>query len=351
MDADAISNLKKSLQGCFGDKTVLIVGSGLSCAEGIPGMLELSEFLCNKIPDLLSEPDDLNVWLKISAKLGEGKDLESVLLSSQISPVIENNIIQLTSELILEHELQVLQNCIQNQRKLKIEKLLPYLSVETPKIINIITTNYDRLIEFAGENLGFGVDTMMTGKFLGKHNPNGSLFSLCTGIVKRSRTVKLSYKDRIHLYKPHGSLDWYSTSNGILYSSLNFNCPRMIITPGTKKYLKGYESPFDVHRDQGNQKIDQANAIIFVGYGFNDTHLQTHISNKLRNGTKGIILTRNLSENATSIIKNSPNLIALSDSNREGKSGTLVTTQQSSNFISETQWWDLERFVEGVLSA
>lgn len=350
MDENAISTLKRKLQSCFGDKTVLIVGSGLSCAEGIPGMSDLSRFLCAKVPDLLPESDDLTAWQEIAVKLQAGQDLESVLLSCHISTTLEDIVIQLTSELMLTHELLVLRECILNQRKLKIEKLLPCLSLAQPKVIDIITTNYDRLIEYAGESLGFGVDTMMVGKFLGKHNPKESSFSLCIGITERHRINKLAYKDRINLYKPHGSLDWYSTPNGTLSSSLNFDCPRMIITPGTQKYLKGYESPFDAHRDQGNQKIDEASSIIFVGYGFNDTHLQTHISSKLQKGTKGIILTRTLSENAQNIIKKSPQLIALSYLERQGISGTLVTTYNSSDFISETQWWDLEKFVEGVLS-
>lgn len=351
MNKDSIGDLKRKLQSCFGEKTVLIVGSGLSCAEGIPGMPGLSQFLCANVPDLLSKSNDLNTWQDIAVKLQAGQDLESVLLSRQISTALEDTIIKLTSELILKHELLVLEQCVTNQRKLKVEKLLPYLSVANPKVVDIITTNYDRLIEFAGERLGFGVDTMMVGKFLGKHNPKESLFSLCSGIAERNRRATLVYKDRIHLYKPHGSLDWYSTSNGILSSALNFDCPRMIITPGTQKYLKGYESPFDGHRDQGNRKIDEATSIIFVGYGFNDTHLQTHISDKLQKGTKGIILTRTLSENAQNIIKKSPQLIALSYSESQGIPGTLVTTNNSSDVISGTQWWDLEQFVEGVLSA
>ena len=50
--------LKKLLQEHLGDGLVLIIGSGLSCAEGVPGMGALGHHLVTHIPPLLSEEDD-----------------------------------------------------------------------------------------------------------------------------------------------------------------------------------------------------------------------------------------------------------------------------------------------------
>ena len=43
MDNTELDDLKRWLQAIFTDKLVIIVGSGLSCAEGLPGMWHLGE--------------------------------------------------------------------------------------------------------------------------------------------------------------------------------------------------------------------------------------------------------------------------------------------------------------------
>lgn len=53
MDID-MDNLKKNIQSFFDQGTVTIVGSGLSCAEGISGMKALSEKLMEDVPSKLS---------------------------------------------------------------------------------------------------------------------------------------------------------------------------------------------------------------------------------------------------------------------------------------------------------
>ena len=56
-----LNTLKKQLQEHLGDGLVLIVGSGLSCAEGVPGMAALGHHLVTHIPASLS-PDDTKLW-------------------------------------------------------------------------------------------------------------------------------------------------------------------------------------------------------------------------------------------------------------------------------------------------
>lgn len=353
MDEEAISCLKRKLQNCFSDKTVVIIGSGLSCAEGMPGMAQLSKSLCDRIPHMI-KGDALHLWKeKFATPLQNGSDLESALLNIIITPQLENAIIQLenaiikvTSEVMLPSEQKILEECIFNQRKLKISNLFTYLSPEEPQIIHIVTTNYDRLIEFAAESAGYGVDTMMSGRYWGLHAPKESKYSLCRGINEKAN--KLILKKMICIYKPHGSLDWYDTPAGVISSPFSFNLPRKIITPGAGKYVKGYYSPFDHHISKGNEKIDDANSLIIIGYGFNDVHLQTHITEKLKQGTKGIIITRTLSNNAENIINESQNVTALSRKNGQETPGTLITNKSSTDFIPDVDWWDIENFVKGV---
>jgi hypothetical protein len=77
MDID-MDNLKKKIQSFFDKGTVTIVGSGLSCAEGISGMKALSEKLIKDVPEKLNAAD-VQHWRSIEETLNKGTDLESTL--------------------------------------------------------------------------------------------------------------------------------------------------------------------------------------------------------------------------------------------------------------------------------
>lgn len=55
MNNTELDDLKKWLQTIFTDKLVIIVGSGLSCAEGLPSMWHLGEKLKQEIPSKISD--------------------------------------------------------------------------------------------------------------------------------------------------------------------------------------------------------------------------------------------------------------------------------------------------------
>jgi hypothetical protein len=78
--------LKKRLQQHLGDGLVLVIGSGLSCAEGVPGMGPLGQHLVTHIPASLS-PDDNTLWKQIYPLI-ESDGLEAALLkcSGQLIP-------------------------------------------------------------------------------------------------------------------------------------------------------------------------------------------------------------------------------------------------------------------------
>lgn len=341
-----IHALKQRLQSLFTDGLVIVVGSGLSCAEGLPGMWQLSNHLKDVLPDRIGGEDE-DAWANVAGQLDAGVGLEAALHKVAVSEVLEAAIVQATAEYMLAEEVKTLGDCVDTGRTLRFARLLPHLSPANPKRVEVVTTNYDRLIEFAVESAGWGVDTGFVGRLLGRHDPSESDKSFVKGVAKGSRLTKLLYRDRIRLYKPHGSLDWFQMPHGPVCSALPISAQRLLITPGAGKYRLGYNQPFDNHREGANAAVDKADAFLCIGYGFNDDHLQTHLTPRLQAGVPALLLTHGLPEAAEVVIKASANTIALI--HHADPVGTMVVTQEGRELIPDVQWWDLEHFIKGVL--
>lgn len=345
MNETELNELKKWLQSVFIDDLVIIIGSGLSCAEGLPGMTALADRLKEQVPKYLDDSDK-EIWNAISDCL-HSEGLEGALLKHQANEAVETAIIKVTAEYVLCEEQKTINKCIAEDKKLKFSYLLPHISAANPKVARVITTNYDRLIEFAAEYTSWGVDSMMVGRYWGTHNPKLSEKLQVKEVSQMKGLVRLRYRDHIKIFKPHGSLDWFMAGDIPMTSCIGNTEEPLIITPGVGKYKKGYGQPFDAHREQGNKAIDDAASILCIGYGFNDDHLQTHLTARIKNGVKTLLLTRGLSDNARKVINESPNCKALIFN--ENPLGTMVICKEEEKLIPDVQWWDVEYFVKEVL--
>lgn len=345
MDID-MDNLKKNIQSFFDQGTVTIVGSGLSCAEGISGMKALSEKLMKDVPNKLSN-EDMECWRNIEETLNNGTDLESTLQQNKATNNIERAIIESAYELISSEDISIFKEIIEKNRKLRFSEYLSCFNVDLYNLV-VITTNYDLLIEYACEIKGLVYSDSYYGKIISKYSPENAEKEMLKGI-KRGKKPMNHYKPHIKIYKPHGSINW-KLINGKLNKINHVNCGiPCIITPGSNKYEKGYEEPFDYHIRKMGQEIDNAERLIFIGYGFNDNHLETHLS-KLENISKPkLIVTRTLYGNAKKIVDNSPNTIAIEEMKINDKScGTRIYFKKQIYEIKDKKIWDIDELIKEV---
>lgn len=343
-----LSSLKKRLQSHLGDGLVLVIGSGLSCAEGVPGMAALGHHLVTHIPASLSE-DDSKLWEEIHPLIGS-EGLEAALLKKAPTPSLEAAIVQSTADFIADAEAAIISEVFSNSRKLRLSSLIPHL-LKPDSGIPIITTNYDRLAELACEEAGLGVDTMFCGHFAAKLAPQESLWSFCRSAKLVGRNVRYKFAAKANIFKPHGSLDWYHREGNPVRYAGPLPLPRLIITPGINKFRNGYESPFDKHREKANDAIDKARRFLIVGYGFNDDHLETHLTPRIKSGTETVILTFELSEKARKIAMENKNVIAAEFAEQGGIKGSNVIIDGATLFYPDNEIWDLDGFIKGVLAA
>jgi len=346
MDAD---KLKRELQGYLTDGLVIIVGSGLSVAEGIPGMSDLRDHLLAEVPSRIHGKEFLPEWQAIKARLEEGADIESALQELPPPPGLEAVIRDLTASLTLDAELKVVTEVISGKKTLRFASLLKHV-LKPNTGVPVITTNYDRLLEIASECAGLGADTLFVGRNVGILNPKESSLSFCRDYRKSPKAgqIQLLFKRRVIILKPHGSLDWFMFDEEPVFCSYPLDFPRLIITPGVNKYRQGYGRPFDVHRERANREIDRAARVLIIGYGFNDNHLETHLAAQLRSGKPALVLTQTLSQMGRHLVAQSGNATAITADPQQGP-GARVTRKKGEHFIPGPEIWDLGVFVKEIL--
>lgn len=163
------------------------------------------------------------------------------------------------------------------------ERLLRYLGRrgEKQQRLKIFTTNYDLAFEVAASRTGFipidGFDFADPGAF------NPMWFSY--DIVTRAESGRPpSYIPNVyHLYKLHGSVNWRIGAHGLKKTSdASYGRP-VFIYPSRGKYQASYEPPYlDMVSSFLAELRKQNTAVLCVGFGFNDSHLNNAILLALR---------------------------------------------------------------------
>lgn len=181
-----LHDLKLLLQSHFTDGLVTIVGSGLSCAEGLPGIADLGSYLESTLASVLSG-EDLERWIDLRPRIAS-KGLEAALFEKPPTSTLEAAIVARTAELILAREREVVTKVFTRKRTLPFTKLLRHL-LKPDTGVPVVTTNYDRLIEIAAEEAGLGVDTLFVGQFAGALNEVESRLSFCREVKLRGKNI------------------------------------------------------------------------------------------------------------------------------------------------------------------
>ncbi|WP_165943100.1 SIR2 family protein [Gordonia zhaorongruii] len=220
--------------------------------------------------------------------------------------------------------------------------------LRTTERVDVITTNYDRLLEVQAARVGIGVDSIFYGHTVGKFDPVQSSKTMLRpeNQVGHRRTTSIRTIPHVRLSKPHGSLDWFTYNDEHFRSDLAIPGARRIVAPGGDKYRQGYDVPFDQQRERANAAIDAAAALLFVGYGFNDDHLQTHIQERIRK-VPSVILSHTITESAREYLATSPSAIGMeADSANDAYTRVLKGEGKT---VLDSPIWDLNRFVKEVL--
>jgi hypothetical protein len=333
---------RRRLQDHFSDALVTIVGSGHSADLGIPNMRALADELTREMPSRVGAA--ATEWNAVAAELASGAGLEAALDRLKDDSELIPEVVAVTAAFIGAAEKPVLGEILGGTRRFALAELLRHVVFAGDS--QIITTNYDRIVELAVELAGYSLDCSFLGAHACSFDPDASRESMRSEIVKRGSKAWLRYRRHVRLWKPHGSLDWYLRDGEPFRTPYPVGLSPLMITPGASKYLRGYDRPFDRHREEANHAIDAAARFLTIGYGFNDPHLQTHVALRIRSGAPTLMLMRTLTDAARELVANGSGVIALE---RRAGGGTLIHMHGDELEVPDANLWSLDGFIDEVL--
>lgn len=341
----------------FRDKPFVVFGSGMSCAlDPRLGVSALEEELVRNVRLNPIANVQQSQWTKVLESLNSGSGLEVALDDVTDSSLLQE-IMRATGRFISsidrECALQIAEGSATWPATALIRRLVDKLPEGDP-ILHVLTTNYDTLFEHACDAAGIHYTCGYSGGLQRRIDWSGAIQSLLLQQISNSRrNQKIVYKQRKHvrLYKAHGSLNLFFHHNSVIENNAWMWKPpdfaqRVIITPGLSKYqlLQNYRQEL---LKSGDAAIEKANRFLFLGYGFNDTHLETYITRKLINQScRGLIVTRDSNPRIESLLDRAENLWAVCKLQEDDAFGTRIFNKKYGQWLElpTKKLWDIATF-------
>jgi hypothetical protein len=267
---------------------LIFVGSGASVAVGGPSMPQLWDE---------AEVSQSAIFAEVCDAVGhlhQKKDIEALLSRCQGALAYATAKADIIKKFITSVEGIIRDRCrkveewetVKGSKQTLFETIAPYLTLlnrvvprrqDLPRT-RIFTTNYDPCLELAAKESRMpildGFDLITPRTF------DGRWFDY--DFVRRStKEGAPDYLESVfHLYKLHGSVDWQQSSEGIVRDS-HTKTPYLIY-PREEKFALSFEQPFLEMMSRFQMALrEKDTALILIGFGFNDHHLNQPIYHAL----------------------------------------------------------------------
>ncbi len=343
MSEDLLEQSLLKAQACLSETPTIIIGSGSSVDHGIPSMQDLGTEAIKFVrhSSCLNE-DEIADFESTISKDG----FESAIDNLDLAEDLRSGILKTIWALIESADSKVLGRLTADSNILALSKLYQHLFSSTNRTIDVISLNYDRLAEYAAEAAGFAHYTGFNYGYLRKQMLGSSL-----RLVESNRQVRT-----VRIWKVHGSIDWFITDDGRVLSvddrTVRSNLTPLIVTPGTDKYRSTHQQPFRSIMNYSDSAIDSAAALLIVGYGFNDEHIQPKLIDSIQQrNTPIIVLVKELTRAGQLLLLQRPihDYLIL----EAAGSGTRI---HSSDFhgndlvVPDSNFWNLASFLRKAIS-
>lgn len=334
MDFDA---LLKQLQDWTNRVPLIVLGSGASVPFKLPTMWVLGDHIKKSIS--FTDAEDQAQFEKFKTLFDTNGDLEATLSELHLRENVLNEIVCKTWELVSKADLEAYDLFLNSIKDFPLAKLTEHLLSTANKKISIVTTNYDRLAEYAAS---FSKATICSGyaqNYIG-HFSSG---------IHQNPLLK-GYNGQVNIWKVHGSLDWFKTKNDEniqlpLRHTVPNNSKPSIVTPGLSKYYETHNEPYRTIFAQADNEIENANGFLCIGYGFNDIHVQPKLIENIKSKPI-IVITKELTpKTKQSILSgNCKQYIMLEEAN--GTDTKVYSSSFGEHIIPNVSYWALGEYLK-----
>lgn len=271
------------LQGYLENSPLIVLGSGASMPYDLPSMGGLAEEI--KKSDIVISDPNYSAFCTTVDESG----LEGAIDAVNLLPETLKEIRRVVWTTVNEKDLLYFDQHPIAPPKALVD-LIKKVLAPTPNRAVIVTTNYDRLAEYAADGVGATTVTGFEGSLIKK-------LELPSMSLKTKRTR--SRERVVDIWKVHGSLDWFNASDGTvtafpLTRTIPHDFQPLIIPPGKEKYSSTHDEPYRTIISQADNAFVQAGAYLCVGYGFNDEHIQPKLLAQISRGKPIVILARTM---------------------------------------------------------
>ena len=328
-NAMELDEIYKRVQEIAQKKPLLFVGTGGSIPYGIPGMDKLCERLKEELSPIFAEQPRWNAFLQ---ELDNGDGLESALLKVTLPDEIQTEILNVTWNLVTAADLKLFRDLVYGGKHIALGDLIQFFYRADPQCVSIITTNYDRMIEYACDFASLPMDVCLSGQYyrIQKQGP------------PQSRNI-------VNLLKVHGSLDLFQdtlqrTFALPLQEKIPDGLTPKIITPGVTKFQSVFHEPFNGILHSANNLIGSAQSYLCIGYGFNDEHIQAQMLSEASRGKPVLLITKDVSDHAAHLLaERAQHYVTISEGSDPGTSEVVI---DKNIMMIEGDFWK----VEGLLT-
>jgi len=267
------------------ENIVVLSGSGTSVGVGVGERLgKTMSGLWKSVVDKLgfAKLQDFAKKIKFDFLDEMNTDLEALLSKAILSQTFLNNS-------RVEKTIREIEAIIQEQCSLELPENAPQLAflrkLTARKLkysrVKIFTLNYDLLFEQAASKGGYVIIDGFSFSYPRLFNGINFDYDIVARNTNRPQSEENFVAKVIHLYKPHGSLDWekVKTSNDEEHVIKSSN-PRnpLMIYPSNTKFEHSYEQPYFEMISRFQQELRTKNTLLFViGFSFYDKHIKAMI--------------------------------------------------------------------------
>ena len=337
-----VEQISKRAQECFRSHPAIVLGSGASATFGLPSMGELASHLSSSLE--ADEGDEEDAWLLVKAALVAGDHLEAALIDKMLPATLVEKIVRETWRLVAHAEKKIHLQTVVGRFRYALSSILDALFRSSNNTIDIVTTNYDRLVEFACETAGIQYAA--------------GLLPGYASVADRSQRCKLRLEGKdvrqVRIWKVHGSMDWFDRrgSHSVyapLFEEPSAELRPLIVTPGVSKFERILDEPFRSTVQGADDALARANGFLCFGFGFRDKQIEPRIVERIRDRNVPIVVaTRTLTEEAKTFLKTKAGTEFLSL--ERDPSGTKVRTSQNwDGMILDDDYWSVSGFLKLVV--